>query len=134
MDDIEVIRATVKDILSTLPENAESSIIPLYYKFNENMEAHLDELKDEHERFYNISINSANNGWIQGFRTGMMYCNKTFDLSLKNRDKPKPKQQTVIQKEFITNFKPLKIYNWEMFILGIFSASFFWLLLVLFVL
>lgn len=132
MDNIETIKATVKDILSTLPENVESSIIPLYYKFNENMEAHLDELKDEHEKFYNISISSANNGWIQGFRTGMMYCNKTFDLSLKTTNKPKPR--IVIQKEFITNFKPLKIYNWEMLILGIFSASFFWLLLALFVL
>jgi len=112
------IKLIVKDILKTLPKSSESSVIPEYYRFNENLEAHLDNLKDEHPKIYDLSINCGNNGWLQGFKTAINYSSKSLK-TIKVNDESTEHQQIII-------------YDWSMFIVGIFSASFFWFLLILF--
>ena len=141
-DKIAQIRAVVKNVLGKLPDNAESSIVPLYYKFNENLEAQLDCLREDHQGFYDLSISTANNGWINGLKTGIKYCNNTYSLVLKNKIHEVPALNTEAStpiKESIGSCSKMSkprttVFDWYAFTLGISLTSFFWFLLVLFVL
>lgn len=155
---IEEVKEVVKSILNTLPRSVEYSLVPMYYKFNEDLETKLDPLVNEDERFYNICLNTGNLSWVKGFQTAMKYCSTTFGLKLKEappiqvvRDFhgvsipiskiPHNEHVRANVDMFMKEFResdheptvlPKIILDRQAFILGIFFASFVWFLLALF--
>ena len=158
---IEKIKEIVKGILNTLPRSSEHALVPMYYKFNEDLETKLDPITDVDVKLYNICLNTGNLSWVKGFQTAMNYCSTTFGLKLKEQPSIEairnstsvnipitkinstsvniPITKINSSGHIITNIPmkkitalPTIIMDWQAFILGIFSASFVWFLLVLF--
>jgi len=148
---LEEVKEVVKGILNTLPKSIEYALVPMYYKFNEDLETKLDPLINEDERLYNICLSTGNLSWVKGFHTAMKYCSATFDLRLQESPTQVIRDSININSSigdtvanvdmFMKEFReqdpepvtlPMIILDWQAFILGIFSASFVWFLLALF--
>ena len=141
---IEEVKEVVKDILSTLPKSSEYSLVPMYYKFNEDLEIKLEPLLDEDSTLHNICLKTGNLAWVKGFQTAMKYYTDTFGLRMK--EAPPIRISRVINNPTVANIdmfmkefnkpKPLAlpyiIMDWQAFIWGIFFASCVWFLLALF--